>query len=195
MTMPARALCACRSQFASLLACQMPLKSGLPSDDRVDRVVPGPTSFGASASQPMPPAITIAAKSALMIKARISSPLPQRIGVGSIVGKPAGESAAGAETERGWIGTLAGRELALRVARARQQADHPVVPFVAARLGIDAVIRVALPLHVVRHRPRLGPDRRILDCDGVAQRLGVDALPLLHQMQVLVSALIVGLLR
>ncbi len=41
VTLPERASCACRSQWASLFACQMPLKLGLPSAVRAGRDVAG----------------------------------------------------------------------------------------------------------------------------------------------------------
>src|SRR4029450_6421130 len=42
-----------------------------------------------------------------------------------------------------------------------------------------------LPGHFLLHSPRFRPRRRILDGDGILDRLGVDAWKALHQAQVL----------
>src|SRR4051812_42685980 len=107
-----------------------------------------------------------------LIRDPMTSPsLPQRIGIGALVGKAAGESATRAQTERRRIRTLARGERALLLTSADQQPGHPVVAFVAAGLRVDAVVFVLLPLHVVRDRPWLGPHGGIFDRHGVAQRV------------------------
>src|SRR5437016_4083345 len=72
VTDPGRASCACRSQFASFSACQMPLKSGFPSAvraARVDEAVP-PRRDTAIA----PPAPTTAARTATISIAPVDQP-------------------------------------------------------------------------------------------------------------------------
>src|SRR4051812_35965847 len=89
-----------------------------------------------------------------LIRDPMTSPsLPQRIGIGALVGKPAGESATRAETERRRIRPLARGERALLLTSADQQPGHPVVALMAARLRVDAVVFVLLTLHFVRHGP------------------------------------------
>src|SRR5258708_15725889 len=60
-----------------------------------------------------------------------------------------------------------------------KQAWQAIVSLDAARLRIDSVLRVALQDEFLLRRPRLRPDRRILDRYGIIQPCGRGPRPAL----------------
>src|ERR1700751_4243919 len=138
VTAPERAACACKSQLASLLACQMPLRLGLPSMRAgrafcawptlcvMDTATTAPTAAAAMATD------RIGRKNrALMILSFSTSRLLQRIvfDANEIGGAVFGRRMRTATFR---IGKLFG-------ARSPQQPRQPVVSLDAARLVIEPV--------------------------------------------------------
>src|SRR5437016_4425007 len=193
VTAAGRAACACKSQLASLLACQMPLKLGLP-----------PTVAGrAAGAWPDVPvmdteitALTAAAAMAtdiiepekwrrMMVSSCLRLTLLQRIvfnahEIGGVV------FCRRVRTSPFRIGELLG-------APSPQQPRKAIVPFDAARLVIGSVFLVALPGELLLDGPRSRPHRRIFDRHGIFERGRAGPCPALNQMQVLARALIIRL--
>ena len=116
---------ACRSPYASLLACQMPVKSGLPS-------MYGPGACYCPYSEsPIDRRFRLVTATAAMtpakplMRARMTSPLSQRIGVVAIVGKPAGEPSTRAETQGGRVWTFASGDAR---SCSRAPTSSPAIP-------------------------------------------------------------------
>src|SRR5580700_323534 len=72
-----------------------------------------------------------------------------------------------------------------------QQARQAIVSFEAARLGVNPVLRFALPRELLPDGPGLGPHRRVFDRDDVFERGRRGTRPALEEMQVFACALIV----
>src|SRR5258705_4230806 len=211
--MPGRASCACRSQLASLSACQMPLKFGLPSAVRAGRDAWPAVRVTEIEMTALTAADTIATVTIEPLNRRMmTSPsrrMPgrgradlkvgpyvlsrQRIAVLTGVGKSQRESSTPGGALPSRIGTLLRDEGALLAARARQQRHHPVVALVAPGLLVDPVRLVALLAVVLLDGPRFRPRRGILDGDRVLDRVRVNACPPFDQVQVLLGTLEVGL--
>src|SRR5262245_1500146 len=122
----------------------------------------------------------------------------KRVGIRTRIGESAtNESSAPTDDDahRRGVGATSCRVRPLRLARAAQQRDQAVVPFVTPRLIVDAVLGVALLLQLLSGRPRSDPRRRIVDRDDIVDRVRIDARPPLDQMQMFVSALEIRLRR
>src|SRR6185503_21057119 len=117
----------------------------------------------------------------------------QRISVLAGVRKSERKSSASGRALRGRIGTALFGERAFLITRAGEQRHHPVVALVAPRLLVDAVRFVALLAVFLLDRPRPRPGGRILDRDGVLDRVRVEACPSFDEVQVLLGSLKVGL--
>src|SRR5262245_40887842 len=183
MIMPGRAACASRSQCASFSACQMPLKSGLPSAVRGTAAACGAggspvRNTAAAASAPM-----TAATSAVVIvlpveEAAIVSLLSgERIDLFAGVGEPSREPTAPGAAQRRRIRSASLSERPIFGARTREQRGHAVITLVAARFLVVAIRLVRLLGVLLRHRPRLGPRRGIVDRDGELDGVRVLAFP------------------
>src|SRR5437899_7451430 len=128
--------------------------------------------------------------------ARLSFPAPgaiylvsQRITCLSAIGKSCGKPSASRAAQCGRIRTSARRERTLLCARARKQRSHAEVPLVTPGLLIDAICLIALLVQLQLHGPRSGPRCRILDRDGVFERVRIEPCPAFNQMQVFAGSL------
>src|SRR3989441_10423482 len=90
-------------------------------------------------------------------------------------------------------GAAARRERRLLLARAGEQPDHTSVALVASRLMIKTVRLIRLPAQFELDGPRSRPRRRILDRNGVFERLRVGPGPAFDEVQVLPRSLEVRL--
>src|SRR6267378_3742792 len=161
------AACPCKSQLASLLACQIPLKLGLPPtragraawpDVRViDTEMTALTAAAAIATV----IIELENRSRTMVSFYCFLASLQRI-------------LFNAHEIRGVVFCGRVRPSSLRKsevfhARSQQQRRERIVSFDAARLVIRFVFLVALFGELLFDGPRPSPHGRILDCDGVLE--------------------------
>src|SRR5262245_23384584 len=80
-------------------------------------------------------------------------------------------------------------EGALFGACSEEHARQAVVPFVTPGLVVDSIRSLVLPGQLLLNPPRPRPRRRVLDGDGVFDRVAVDSGPALHEMKVLAGGL------
>src|SRR5262249_54466268 len=78
-------------------------------------------------------------------------------------------------------------------ARRQHQPRMAIVSFDAARLVIYSVFPLVLSGELLLDGPRPRPHRRILDRDGIFERIGAGPHPTLNEVQILTRALKVGL--
>src|SRR5713226_7011925 len=190
ITAPGSAACACRSQLASLLACQMPLKLGLPPtraartawpDVRVtDTEMTALTAAAAIASVIIDPEN----RRRMMVPFYFHFALLQRI-------------LFNADKIRGVVFCCRVRTSALRKgevfhARSQQQRREGIVSFDATRLVIRFVFLVALFGELLFNGPWPRPHGGIFDRDDVLERGWPSPRPALDQVQVLTRTLKIG---
>ena len=87
------------------------------------------------------------------------------------------------------MGTLALGKGPLHRAIALQETDHSQIALVTPRFVIDPIQLTVLPDQFHLRGPGACPRRRILDRDGVLERVGVTRGPALDEMQVLAGVL------
>src|SRR5262249_52343122 len=110
-----------------------------------------------------------------------------------LVGKSESKSSASRgrsrNAQRRGIRAASFLERSLHDASAHQYRRQGVIRLMTSRLIIDAVRRVALLLQLLPNGPRSGPRRRIVDGDGVLERVRVEARPPFDEVEVFVRAL------
>src|SRR5215471_7682066 len=167
------AACACKSQLASLLDCQMPLRLGLPSTRAGRDVCDWPEEPVMDAETTAPSAAAAIATVIVEPKRRssIEGPppsfglplrLPQRI-----VFYP--------HEIRGPVPCCGVRAARLRKrklfhARSPQQPRQTVISLDAARLSIHSILLVAQLNVILLGSPRAYPHGRIVNCHSVFER-------------------------
>src|SRR5262245_9293355 len=204
VTAAGRAACACRSQLASLLACQMPLKFGLPPTvaGRVSGACPdvcvieaemiAPTDAAAMATVSMESAKRSRMRASLFF---ISSFLCALFKPRSLLLERVLFNAYEIRSVvlGGRVRTAALGISELFHSRSQHQRWMTIIAFDTARLVIDAVLLLALPGVLKLGRPGLCPHGRIVNGDDIFKRVGAGARPALDEMQILARPQHVGL--
>src|SRR6185436_8685387 len=91
------------------------------------------------------------------------------------------------------IRTFPLREREFFDARGMHQPGKTVISFDAARFVINPVRLLVLPGELLLRSPGSRPHRRVVDGDGVFERVRTGACPAFDQMQSLARALVIGL--
>src|SRR6516165_1859382 len=190
VTAAGSAECACKSQLASLLACQMPLKLGLPSMRAVLPAGDWPVVGVIDMPMRAPSAAAVTATT-IMEPERRSNMRSPPCTMGLLVQRIEGGTPR-CIVLRQRIRPASLRKLAVFLARRLEHRGIAYISFNAARLVINPVCLFVLLGELLRDSPGTSPNRRILDRHDVLNRGRGGTGPALDQVQILARAPVVG---